>query len=348
MRIRHILLEAWGLGDALIAASFLRACRPDTALVCNIKWVSLVRSALAQLDPLRIMGISFHRRADGLLPRIWTTSTRLPAVEHAGHVYSIRGYIRDYALAKKLFPLAKIHMNGWAEFFAWHSRIGDALGRMGCYAVKNRYDLWSSLLNMPVPAALSKRSLPKRPAANPHILIHAGAGWRCRQYPHVCEVRRLLLQCGCTVSVVAAPGDVLPEGIDESGVERCRDSGLIDRLAKADVACVNDSGPMHLSRLLGVSTVAVARVCNIRYWKPPGTETVCAADMPGGYRPHSSYLSNRIVGGWPDAARVAARIIAALPGTTRNFRTPAATGREPDYRVHKQEEQCLTEVGSYA
>jgi ADP-heptose:LPS heptosyltransferase len=83
---------------------------------------------------------------------------------------------------------------------------------------------------------------------------------------------------------------------------------LIRELQDADLAIVNDSAPMHLAALLGVPTVAVARIGNIEVWRPPGIDAVCSPHMPTGYHPANGYTSDEVVQGWPEPEAVLHRV----------------------------------------
>jgi hypothetical protein len=292
-----ILFEPWNMGDALIAAAIALQDPTRLALACNPRWHPLIRAVTeGNTAPELIaadLGYVNRARTDrwdfGSLSAISPSSTT---------VATIRGDIRDYLAAKKLFPKASIRSSGWFAFTARRSPLLNLPYAKGWLPVRNRYRAWASIASIPWEKlkGFYEQRLPE-PAAQ-LISIHIGAQWRSRQYPHVAKLSELLAET-CPVQILAGPGDTLPSGIAETDVCRLVDRELVDALRVSSHVIVNDSGPMHLAALLHCRTHPIARMSAINEWLPPAITPIKAADMPQGYRPHRSYMSDSVANGWP-------------------------------------------------
>lgn len=291
---RTVLFEPWGLGDALIAAATLREAPAEMALACQSRWHRLLRESLADVQPLNLLSadlahIVSHRPS---APNSITDSTEL--------VVSIRGDLRDWLAAQQRFPCAVIRMNGWLEFAARRSALVDRLYVSRWLRIRNRYAAWAELAGIPKEqinegyAFRFRRGRPDLP-----VVIHIGAHWQSKQYPHVDRLRNLLEASGRQVRVVGGPGDRLPANVSESQVFRAADETLVQALRGAGLVIANDSGPMHLAALLGCATLLVARAASVEAWLPPGVQSIVAAETPRGHRPDRRYSSQVVLGGWP-------------------------------------------------
>jgi hypothetical protein len=118
-----ILFEPWNMGDALIAAAI--ALQDPTRLAVDLDYVS--RNRTGRWNP-------------GSLTVISTAATP---------VATIRGDIRDYTAAKKLFPNTSIRSNGWLAFTAHRSTLLDLPFARGWLPVRNRYRAWAAITSTP-------------------------------------------------------------------------------------------------------------------------------------------------------------------------------------------------------
>src|SRR5205814_458976 len=113
-----VLFEPWSLGDVFIAAAALRQLEKPAALACHSMWHPLLRRALAEIPELDLLAIDLpyttRRRAN---PFDAGVSAEAGKHSEVREVLSIRGDLRDFAAARKIFPRARIRMNGWVRFF---------------------------------------------------------------------------------------------------------------------------------------------------------------------------------------------------------------------------------------
>lgn len=311
MKVRRIFFEPWGLGDALIAAAPLRVEPTGAALACNPRWHTLL-AASSMAQPLNLLPVEIP----------YTTRTRSGRFELTGvkpiacdveEVLSIRGDVRDCWLARKLFPGARLRVNGWIRFAAFRSWLIDLPYARGWRPVENRYRAWAKLAGVPferIEAMYLARQ--RRVARSGRVALHVGAQWQSKQFPHFLALSWQLTEAGLTPVFLAGPNDSLPPGIAEQDVRRVADVALIEEILAADCVVTNDSGPMHLAALLGCRTLAIVRAVNIQEWLPPGTQFIASPKTPRGYRPHPEYASDRQLDGWPTANEVAARVLELL------------------------------------
>jgi hypothetical protein len=310
-----VLFEPWSLGDALIAASVLRECPQDLALACDPRWDTLLRLALKDVHPLRLLPLEAPYTGNYAGKSLRNKLTIRPKAGYpcpplaVNQVLSIRGDLRDRYLARRMFKDARVRMSGWIPFLAFRLGAVDFPYRCGLWPVKNRYRLWCDLANIPfsrLRASYAARQV-VRPAIR-RIVIHVGAQRRSRQYPLVADLAGLLVRDGFDVRILAAPSDGLPSGVPETQAVRVYDDSLVRELTRGDLAIVNDAGPMHLAALLGVPAMVVAHICNIQDWRPPCVHAICSENMPTGYRPMRAYLSDSVVQGWPEPETVLRRV----------------------------------------
>lgn len=301
MKQKRILFEPWALGDALIAASAL-ALRPEEfVLVCQAKWHSILLEALPAIKPSCLVGIETSYEAKTGKSGISCSIDGSFEEFNGTPVYSIRGDLRDYLLAKRVFDRSEVHMTGWMPFIARKFPLFDLPFRYGLFEVRNRYRMWMDLLGIAW-AELEERY--RAAAAGREttgtVAVHLGAQWRSKQFPRVAALVSLLRQSGKQVEILAGEGDPLPDGLGVSEVRVVMGRALVERLKGCDFAVCNDSGPMHLAALLGVPTLAVGLSSNLVCWAPPGVATLCAGKMPRGYAPLPGYWSERQgAKGWP-------------------------------------------------
>ena len=305
-RRKIVFFEPWSLGDVLIAASAMRELMAPVALACHSAWHPIMQAAWSNRISLELIPIDLS----------YTTRTRSHPFDatrsiagdrqyDARLVLSIRGDFRDFLTAKKLFPQARIRMNGWIRFFGRKSGLVNAPFAVGLLPVQNRYRSWAQLLSIPfqqIEKNYRQRQL-KAPT-NGRIIIHVGAQWRSKQFPDILGLRARLTKDGYDVSILAGPKDTLPDGISEHEIMRSFDEELVEQLRSAEHVITNDSGPMHLAAFLGCRTTTIVRASPIEEWRPPAISVVAASSTPRGYRPIKNYMSDGRVSGWPKVSEI--------------------------------------------
>lgn len=221
MKINKVLFEPWSLGDAFIAAAVLRECPSNFAIACNPKWHNLLNRAFYN-DKIKptLLSISLpYTVRDSKISFKFTDY--LIKYNYISEVFSIRGDLRDFIIAHKIFPHARIVMKGWLSFLAWKTSLFDFVYANGWFPVKNRYKAWSEICNIPF-EKIEKRYIEKhfKVPENGHIIIHIGAQWKSRQYPFIANLKMLLLKKGYKVILISGQNDLLPENIYESEIIR--------------------------------------------------------------------------------------------------------------------------------
>ena len=298
-----VLFEPWNLGDALIAASVARLAPDRITLACNSRWhevLQLASDGALALQPLD-------------LPYVWRTDKRYFSLgdaaalgagfgrgtERGMEVVSIRGDLRDWFAARRIFPAAVLRFTGWRPFLARKLSIFDRPFASGRLPVRNRYRAWAEAVGIPFAQVAKRYRPPRERGGDGPVVIHVGAQWRSKQYPLVAKLAALLRETGHRVEILAGPDDPLPPGIPEDALRRPPWPELVESLRRAGQVVTNDSGPMHLAAFLGARTVALSRCANVSEWLPPGATALSSPLAPRGYRPISGYWSDRILTDWP-------------------------------------------------
>jgi hypothetical protein len=298
---KAVLFDPWNLGDAVMALAIALQDPTRLSLACNTKWHELLRCATQGMDMPELIGVDLgyiSRNKEGYLKY-----GDLPKIFKDATVLSIRGDIRDYYAAKRMFPGSRILANGWLPFLAKRFALVDIPFASGWLPVRNRYKAWASLSNVEW-SGVEHYYQQKRPITTPRtIAIHVGAQWRSRQYPHVAELVELLMKSS-RVQIIAGPGDLLPDGISENDISRPANTNLVNTLKMSSHVIANDSGPMHLAALLRCRTIVVTRQAAIREWLPPTVTAVTSKYAPKGYKPNAVHLSDVISSGWPSPDEV--------------------------------------------
>lgn len=310
---RTVFFEPWNLGDVIVAAAALRQTKRSVSLACHSMWHPLLQSALEEMPQLDLLAVDlpYTTRQRGN-PFDTGNGAKNDCFADVREVLSIRGDLRDYAAARKIFPRARIRMNGWLRFFGRKSAIVNFPYALGLWRVENRYRSWAELAGVNYEEiAGSYRRLQAQSPKNGRVLIHIGAQWRSKQFPCVAELREALAERGRSVRVAAGPNDLLPPGIDERDVVRAADASLVSELRSAEHAITNDSGPMHLAAFLGCRTTALVRTSPIEEWAPPATTIIHSPITPRGYRPSQSYMSDEILAGWPTVSEIVPAVLHA-------------------------------------
>jgi hypothetical protein len=297
-----ILFEPWSMGDALIAAAIALQDPTRLILACNSRWHPLIRAVAEGIAAPELIAADLNYTNRGRIGR-WDRGPLAPISTSATTVTTIRGDVRDYIAARKLFPGASIRSSGWLPFAARRSALLNTPYAKGRLPVRNRYRAWASIASVPWQQVerFYEQKLPE--PATPLITIHIGAQWRSRQYPHAAKLADLLTRTH-PVQIVAAPGDPLPAGIAETAVRRLINHELVDALRASSRVIVNDSGPMHLAAILRSRTHPIAHMSAIEEWLPPATIPIKAKAIPRGYRPHPAYMSDSVINGWPSPEEI--------------------------------------------
>jgi hypothetical protein len=301
-----ILFEPWNMGDALIAVAIALQDPTRLALACNPRWHPLLQAAMDGLEAPELIAVDLDYVSRDRAGR-WNSGTLTPISTSPTPVATIRGDIRDYRAAKKLFPNARIHSSGWLAFAARRSPLLNIPYAKSWLTIRNRYRAWANIASIPWQHV--ERFYQQKPStsATPLISIHIGAQWRSKQYPHAAQLAALLAKTH-EVQIVAALNDPLPNGIAETEVRRLIDQKLVEAFRNSSHIIVNDSGPMHLAALLRRPTHPIARISPIEEWLPPATIPIEAKATPKGYRPHPAYMSDTVIDGWPSPEEIAAQI----------------------------------------
>ena len=308
---RTVFFEPWNLGDVIIAAAALRESKKPVSLACHSMWHPLLRCALNEIPNLDLIAVDlpYTTRQRG---NPFDTGNPNERFEDVREVRSIRGDLRDFAAARKIFPHAHIRMKGWLRFFGRKSAIVNFPYAMGLYRVQNRYRSWAKLAGVEYEEIRATyRRLQAQSPNNGRVLIHVGAQWGSKQFPNVAELRDALAERSFAVTILAAPNDPLPLKIDEHDTFRIADDPLIHELRSAEHVITNDSGPMHLAAFLGCRTTAIVRTSPIEEWAPPATTIIHSSVTPRGYRPSQSYMSDEILAGWPTVSEIVPAILHA-------------------------------------
>ena len=307
-----LLFEPWNLGDAIIAASVARLNPDRFILACNSRWhevLTLTTGSTLNLLPLD-------------LPYVWRTGKKYLSLGDAAYlksefsneqlckmeVVSIRGDLRDWLAAHRIFGGAAFSFTGWRPFLARKLSVFDRPFASGNLPLRNRYRAWAEAVGIPF------RSVEQCYSEHPDkddmapIVIHVGAQWRSKQYPHVAELTELLTKAGHRVEILAGPNDPLPPGILADIVQRPKWPELVDSLKNASHVISNDSGPMHLAAFLGCRTIALSRCSNIMEWLPPGVTALASPPAPHGYRPIPAYWSDQVLPDWPSPIDVMSQL----------------------------------------
>lgn len=298
-----ILFEPWNLGDAIIAFATALQDPDRIALACSSRWLTILRSAagprrLPRLIPIDLGYVTrqkFRQRLEPLPSGTYENTT----------ILSIRGDLRDYRSAKKLFPKAPLRITGWIPFLAHRYSLPDLPFARGWITPRNRYRAWATLSAVDWSKIESRYKSRINPVGS-GVLVHVGAQWASKQYPYAAQLVRELQQ-HAKVLVAAGPGDPLPEGILEDQVCRLADSGLVDAMRSSRFVIANDSGPMHLAAFLGCRTILITHRAAMAEWLPPYVDWVRSTDSPRGYRSGPSYLSDVTADGWPSPGQIVAR-----------------------------------------
>lgn len=298
-----LLFEPWNLGDAFIAASVARLAPDRFILACNSRWHEVLQ--LASNGSLNLLSLD--------LPYVWRTGKKFFSLGTAAslgtkfsaaqlcdaEVISIRGDVRDWIAAHRIFNGAAFSITGWRPFLARKLSVFDRPFASGTLPIRNRYRAWADAAGIPFSIVEQSYSVSYDKEENVPIVIHVGAQWRSKQYPHIAQLAELLEKAGNRVEILAGPNDPLPPEISDDMVQRPKWSKLVEYLRSASYVVTNDSGSMHLAAYLGCRTMALSRCSNISEWLPPGVTALSSPSAPRGYRPTPDYWSDQVLPDWP-------------------------------------------------
>ena len=312
---RIALFEPWSLGDAIVAASVARVINAEVTLFINSRYRQILEKVLKNYTHIHIAEIDLNYTLKGQGRTFFTEVKKLtPVAETLSDVYSIRGDFRDNLAAKKLFPQARMHVQGYLGFFARRlAPLDRALVSLNKDPI-NRYALWADILDVNLDAwrELYKMREPKFDRT-PRILIHTGAQWRSKAYPDAAALCAQLRRQNYDAFLAYGPGDPVPGAEVPSLL--MGNSNSIEELLNCDLAVVNDSAMMHLGALLGCRVLAIGNAGNLSEWLPPHIFHLCAKSMPRGYRPKLQYMSEERLKDWPDLNTVHQKVIALISHT---------------------------------
>lgn len=306
---KSILFEPWNLGDAIIAFATALQDPERIALACSSRWHPLLRcaaqeSALPTLIAVDLGYVSRNKHSER--PQALSED-----IIGGATILSIRGDLRDYRAARALFPGCSLRMSGWVPFLAKRSALVDYVFAREWIPVRNRYKAWADMADVEWERILRFYQR-RREVGSSSVVIHVGAQWRSKQFPHAADLVRLLGRM-CRVRIIAGPRDPLPEAISESDVERLVDGELVRALASSTHVVANDSGPMHLAALLGCQTLVLSNRAAMREWLPPGVISIEPRGSKQGY--NAPRLSDEGLDGWPSADEVAGCLRSSLSQT---------------------------------
>jgi hypothetical protein len=304
---RAILFEPWNLGDAIVAMATAMQDPDRLCVACHSKWHNILRSAAhgLRMPELLTVDLGYVSRNKSDNFNIGT----LPEWVKDATILSIRGDIRDYLAAKKIFSKSRIRMTGWFSFFAKRVPILDIPFAHGWLPIRNRYRAWASLANVSWDSVENFYRQKVRAPDTPTIAVHVGAQWRSRQFPYFAELVATLRK-SFSVKVIAGANDPLPDGMGETDVKRLLDRDLVEAFKASTYVVANDSGPMHLAAFVRSRTIVISRKAAISEWLPPTAVAVESVFAPKGYR--SERLSDSVSTGWPSASEIVG-LFEALP-----------------------------------
>lgn len=298
-----LLFEPWNLGDAIIAASVARLAPDRFILACNSRWHEVLKLASDESPTLLPLNLPYVWRTDkkflSLGDAASTAAALKPDMHRITEVISIRGDIRDWIAAHRIYRGAHFNFTGWLPFCARKTSLFDLPFKHGYLNVRNRYRAWADAAGVSFDTVEKAYDIHPEKHGDAPVVIHVGAQWRSKQYPHVAELAELLKSYGKRVEILAGPSDPLPPGMSADMVKRPNWTELVVHLRSARYVVTNDSGPMHLAAYLGCRTLTVSRCSNITEWLPPGVVALSSPSAPHGYRPVKDYWSDRILPGWP-------------------------------------------------
>jgi hypothetical protein len=303
-----LLFEPWNLGDAMIAASIARISPDRFILACNSRWHEIL--TLASGGSLNLLPLD--------LPYVWRTEKKFFSLGDAAslgtkfsreqlcnmEIISIRGDLRDWLAAHRIFNGAGFRFTGWLPFCARKISLFDLPYKHGYMKIRNRYRAWAAAAAIQFSVVEQTYNIHPENAAEAPILVHAGAQWRSKQYPQVVELAALLRMGGNRVEILLGPNDQLPPGTSENMVQRPKWRELVEHMRGASHVICNDSGPMHLAAFLGCRTIALSRCSNISEWLPPGVMALSSPSAPRGYRPIPGYWSDQALPDWVSPVEV--------------------------------------------
>lgn len=305
-----VFFEPWNLGDAIIAASVARIAPDEIYLACNSRWHEIL--GIVSKGQLRLLPLD--------LPYVWRSSgarfdlgkgdpaAGFPTVPRPElEIVNIRGDLRDWLTARRSFPGARFTFTGWISYAARWIPPVDIPFRLGILPVRNRYRAWAQAARIPFTEVEARYRETLRCQEGP-VVVHIGAQWRSKQYPHVAGLIAALQLSGRKVELLGGPSDLPPPGVAPDLIARPGWAELVERLERASCVVANDSGPMHLAAILGCRTIALSRCSNIAEWLPPGVQALVSPETPKGYTPLRGYWTDKVLEGWPGVDEVVASI----------------------------------------
>lgn len=335
MARRTLLLELWGLGDAVIATGAVRrllAAGREVTLACKPAYGTFLRRAYPELrvEPLAAPWTAFTGKY-----RLW----RWPWRELGGALGRLRRARFDEGVSVRPDPRDHLLLAlAGARLRTGFPRAGSAalLTRpvRGAVGSRHRVEDWQRLLDeLPGLGGALPPHLPAaayadaRPAAlnalGPFAVLHAGAGvpvrrlwpeqWRAVWQGLPAELRRPLVLLPDHDGFGAELADLAAVTLPKTSLD-----GLAAVLAAADYFLGCDSGPAHLAAALGTPTVAVFGPGNWHWFRPFGPHGLAVHEHACPHHPCKDacrFAEARCLRGLPPAlvaARAAAHLRACL------------------------------------
>jgi ADP-heptose:LPS heptosyltransferase len=263
---------------------------PHAIVQVNQRWTGLLSRIFPALRT-RTIDLAYTIKGQTRSNPFSSMSGLTPDRSFTGKVLSIRGDIRDWIAARRIYPEGRLRFTGLDAFLARKLRLFNLPYRTGLIAVQNRYSRWAHHLGV------SCSSLVK--PATKHLagsaVIHMGTQWLSKRYPWSGELQRSLTESGIRSQIVLSPQDPgisLPSGIHFS---RVADEELLDCFNSADLIITNDSAPMHIGAALGKKVAVLTSMFDIREWIPPGEVLAMERTPQKGYRGRKEFRGDSVV-----------------------------------------------------
>ncbi len=321
MNHQKIVFEPWSLGDVLIVATVVSTLPiTEVTIACSRRWIPLLEAAWEKKkikSPLSTVAIDLDYTTHHRFYKIFGIKCREDRSRSGDVVISVRGDPRDFIAALLLFPKATYRFSGWLRFLlrrsgALSTFLLNLFPTLKVRMVRNRYHQWGDALGCDL-ESLDQRVFPKfSDAQNQRILIHVGAQWGSKRYPHFNDLTAFLKSKGHSVNIVGGPGD--SKQFSDLGVKEMKDAELVEAIVQSHVLICCDSAPLHLAAFLSHPAIPLFHVTNPTEWCPPGYPKIASPDCPNGLEAKRGYAQNEPLPGWTDAKEVCERISLILSG----------------------------------
>jgi hypothetical protein len=287
--LSSILFEPAGLGDAVIAAR-MSTLSPHSIVQVNHRWKDLLSGIFPALK-VRTVDLPYTIKGQTRSDPFSSMSGLTPDESFTGKVFSVRGDIRDWIAARKLYPRGRLRFAGLYAFLARKLSLFDLPYRTGLLAVQNRYSRWARHLGVSC-CSLVKPTTGRRAGS---AVIHMGTQWLSKRYPWPSELQISLSKAGIRSEIVLWQNDPEISAPSHASFKRVADGELLDCFKSADLIIANDSGPMHIGAALGKKVAVLTSMFNIREWLPPGEVLALERTAHRGYLERREFRSDRVI-----------------------------------------------------